>query len=124
MLAAPASPPVRMRFAAALLSLAALLCGCSAPPRPAAPAPAPPEPCAEPGTCGPAQVIHRVTPAMPPEAAILGVRGDVDVLFTVDEEGRVRDLRVVSSAHPVLARAATEAVEQWRFRPWLKQGRP
>ena len=42
---------------------------------------------------------------------------------TVTENGVVRDLKV-TSGHPMLARAAMHAVNQWRYRPFLLNGKP
>jgi protein TonB len=40
---------------------------------------------------------------------------------TISSDGTVRDVQVLSG-DPVLARAAQEAVAQWRFRPTLLNG--
>jgi protein TonB len=42
---------------------------------------------------------------------------------TVDKAGQVKDVSVVSG-HPMLSRAAMQAVKQWRYKPYLLNGKP
>lgn len=65
--------------------------------------------------------VHVVSPV----ARIDGPPRDVSVGFYIDEEGRVRMPAVErESADDLLAAAAVAAVEQWRFEPPLRKGRP
>lgn len=65
--------------------------------------------------------VHVVSPAVRLE----GAPRTVTVGFYIDEEGRVRMPAVErESANDLLAVAAVTAVEQWRFEPPLRQGRP
>ena len=41
----------------------------------------------------------------------------------IDRNGTIEKLRVVSG-HPMLLRAAIDAVSQWRYRPYLLNGEP
>ena len=41
----------------------------------------------------------------------------------IDREGRVAELEVLSG-HPVLVKAAMDAVQLWRYRPTLLNGEP
>jgi TonB family protein len=50
-------------------------------------------------------------------------RGVVALTVRVDSDGTVRTVRVVSG-NRALAAAAVRAVRQWRYRPYLKDGRP
>lgn len=60
-----------------------------------------------------------------PEAAEeAGVEGRVIVQFTVDEEGRVTDARVVRGIGMGCDEAAVEAVKLARFKPGMQRGRP
>ncbi len=64
-------------------------------------------------------------PAYPLRAQRLGLSGRVVVEFTVTEEGRVRDPRIVSAEPPgVFDRAVLRGVRRWRFKPRVEQGRP
>jgi TonB family protein len=56
--------------------------------------------------------IRDVRPRYPEGA---GIEGIVMLNGLIGTDGFLRDLRVVGSAHPDLARAAIEAVSQWEF---------
>jgi TonB family protein len=60
--------------------------------------------------------LIRVEPSYPPAAQTLGVEGTVQLSFSVDANGSVSDVEVVS-ANPtgIFDAAATEAVKRWRY---------
>ena len=68
-------------------------------------------------------LAHKVQPIYPRQAIALRLEGSVHLQATVTENGVVRDLKV-TSGHPMLARAAMQAVNQWRYRPFLLNGKP
>jgi TonB family protein len=68
-------------------------------------------------------IIHRIQPVYPIEALPSRLEGNVVLAATITEDGKVKDLKVVSG-HPLLARAATDAVSQWRYRPYMLNGKP
>ena len=57
---------------------------------------------------------HAVPPEYPPLAKMARIQGDVVLEVTIDEEGKVTNLEVVSG-HPLLVKAALDAVHQWRY---------
>jgi TonB family protein len=62
--------------------------------------------------------VHRVNPHYPAEAADKKIQGWVLMEFTINTEGVPTDIRVVESDPPgVFDQAATDALEQWRYRP-------
>lgn len=69
-------------------------------------------------------VIYRVEPDYPDEARKAKFQGSVLVAVEVDEQGRVRGVRVVKPAGLGLDEKAIEAVKQWRFRPATRNGQP
>lgn len=69
-------------------------------------------------------VISRVLPLYPSIAKQVGAQGPVVLQAVISKEGAVENLRIVSSAHPLLNQAALDAVRQWRFRPYLLNGIP
>lgn len=70
----------------------------------------------------PVQVVQPVPPKPGPRNR---ARHVVMVEFYIDEEGKVRMPAVATeSADDVYAAAAVSAVEQWRFEPPLRKGRP
>jgi protein TonB len=42
---------------------------------------------------------------------------------TIAEDGSVQDLKVING-DPILAQAASDAVKQWRYEPYLLNGKP
>jgi len=68
-----------------------------------------------------AMLIHRVEPSYPPLAKQIHLEGTVRLRAIVGRDGMVRDLEVLSG-QPLLAKAACEAVLQWRYRPTLLDG--
>lgn len=110
-----------------------------APATPAAAAPATPPPAvaatpepAAPAAAAPAnpqnrdfELIRRVNPQYPQRALRQGLQGWVDLRFTITEAGDVTDVTVVN-AQPrrEFDREAVRALQQWKFRPRIENGRP
>jgi len=68
-------------------------------------------------------LIQEVKPVYPPLARQAGVRGEVILQAVIGKDGRIEHLRVISG-NPWLAKAARDAVIQWRYRPYLLDGEP
>src|SRR2546423_2934768 len=68
-------------------------------------------------------LLHEVRPAYPPIAIATRTQGAVVLAAVIDRNGTIEKLRVVSG-HPMLLRAAIDAVSQWRYRPYLLNGEP
>jgi periplasmic protein TonB len=64
-----------------------------------------------------------VSPVYPEIAQTARVQGVVILEATIDEQGRVSDVRVLRSI-PLLDMAAIDAVRQWEFTPTLLNGAP
>lgn len=73
-----------------------------------------------------AKIINpRVQPIYPESARAAGVQGTVLLHAVVSKDGRPLSLQVLNSqVNPDLARAAVEAVSQWRYQPTLLNGEP
>lgn len=69
------------------------------------------------------KLIYSPPPKYPPIAKIAGIQGTVKLDAVIDKKGNVKDLKVVSG-HPLLAKAALDAVKDWRFKPTLLNGVP
>jgi periplasmic protein TonB len=67
------------------------------------------------------ELVNRVEPVYPHIAAISGIQGQVKLHAIIARDGRIQSLNVISG-HPLLAHAALEAVEQWRYRPYVLNG--
>ena len=70
-----------------------------------------------------AMVVRKVIPIYPAIARTAGISGVVRLIGTIGKDGRIENLQVVSG-HPMLARAALEAVQQWIYKPTLLNGMP
>ncbi len=68
-------------------------------------------------------LIKRVQPTYPPAALAAHAEGAVQIEAIIDKEGNVTNLKVLSGS-AVLARAAVEAVRQWRYKPYYLNGEP
>lgn len=70
-----------------------------------------------------AMLIGRVQPDYPETAKLLHLSGPVKLRAIISTDGRVKGLTVLSG-NPILARAAIQAVSEWRYRPTLLSGQP
>jgi protein TonB len=68
-----------------------------------------------------AQLLNRVEPVYPHIAAISGIQGQVKLHAIIARDGSIQSLNAISG-HPLLVRAALEAVGQWRYRPYVLNG--
>ena len=67
--------------------------------------------------------LHTVQPIYPPEAKAGRVQGRVILHAIIDKDGRIKSLTVVSGPKELI-QAASGAVEQWTYRPYLLEGKP
>jgi len=67
-------------------------------------------------------LINRVEPVYPKMAEIAHIQGMVNLEITITEEGSVTGLRAVSG-HPILLQSAMDAVQQWKFQPFMEEGK-
>lgn len=70
-----------------------------------------------------AKLIHQVKPVYPIVAKMARVSGTVQLVGVISKDGTIRNLQVLSG-HPLLVRAALEAVSQWIYRPTTLSGEP
>ena len=66
-------------------------------------------------------LVHYVKPVYPQIAIQTRTQGTVELHAVISREGVIESLQLVSG-HPLLSRAALEAVRQWRYRPYLLNG--
>jgi TonB family protein len=69
------------------------------------------------------KLIRRMEPIYPELALKARVQGKVVLGITVDEEGSVTDVNMVTG-HPLLNQAAIDAVRQWKYSPTFLNGAP
>jgi periplasmic protein TonB len=95
------------------------------PPPPPRPEPTPTQQTREPirvgGDVQMAKLVKRVLPRYPPLALTARISGTVHLIGIISRDGTIRNLQLVSG-HPLLTRAAMEAVQQWIYQPTLLNG--
>lgn len=68
-------------------------------------------------------LIYRVQPEYPSLARLARIQGAVVLRAVISKQGMIENLQAVSGP-PLLMKAAVEAVQQWRYRPYLLNGDP
>jgi periplasmic protein TonB len=75
------------------------------------------------GSVQAALLVNKVQPVYPPLARQTRISGTVRLHAIISKTGTVQQLEVISG-HPLLVRAAMDAVQQWRYKPTLLNGEP
>ena len=68
-------------------------------------------------------VISKIEPTYPPIARAGRIQGEVVLTAVISKQGTIENLQV-ESGHPLLIKAALEAVQQWHYRPYFVSGEP
>jgi protein TonB len=68
-----------------------------------------------------AKLVRKVMPVYPPMARQVRVSGTVELIGIIEKDGTIQQLQVVSG-HPLLIKAALDAVRQWVYHPTLLNG--
>jgi len=68
-----------------------------------------------------AKLINKVIPLYPPLARAARISGKVQLTALIGRDGTVKELQVVNG-HPLLVRAAVDAVRQWVYSPTKLNG--
>lgn len=70
-----------------------------------------------------AKLVTRVEPVYPVIAKQIRLEGTVVIRAIIAKDGTVESLETLNG-HPLLARAAMDAIVRWRYRPTLLNGQP
>jgi len=70
-----------------------------------------------------ANLVTKVAPVYPAEAKQNGIQGTVRFEVTIDKDGHVAQLNVVSGPAELVL-SAMDAVKQWVYKPTLLNGEP
>jgi len=70
------------------------------------------------------RLIRRVNPQYPDSERFARVQGTVAIYAVIGEDGTLRDTRIVSGVSPGLNKASLDAVQQWRYEPFMCQDTP
>lgn len=68
-----------------------------------------------------AELVYRKEPDYPKIARQAGAKGTVELLANIGADGNVKSVKVLKG-HPMLVKAASEAVMQWKYKPTLLNG--
>jgi protein TonB len=68
-------------------------------------------------------LIKKVAPSYPPSALRMHIEGDVQLSATISKDGEITQIKVLSG-NSQLTKAATDAVKQWKYKPYLLNGEP
>jgi protein TonB len=75
------------------------------------------------GNVIPPNLIYQPKPEYPELAKLTRTEGAVELEAVIGKDGTIDELKVLRG-HPLLVRAALEAVRQWRYQPTLLNGEP
>jgi protein TonB len=103
--------------------LGGVLSTASAPPPPPPPKAATPKRIRVGGQVESARLIFQPKPEYPQLAKMARIQGVVRLEAIISKDGTIQDLKVVQG-HPLLVKAALEAVQRWRYQPTLLNGEP
>jgi len=68
-------------------------------------------------------LVHRVTPVYPTLARNAHIQGAVQLHAIIGRDGTIQNLQAISGP-PLLIPAALDAVQRWRYRPYLLNNEP
>lgn len=68
-------------------------------------------------------LIKKVPPTYPPTALRMRIEGNVELVATIAKTGEITHVKVLSGDSQ-LTKAATDAVKQWKYKPYLLNGEP
>jgi TonB family protein len=68
-------------------------------------------------------LVKRVQPVYPPQARQMRVQGPVQLQATISKDGNISNVKVVTG-NAQLARAAVDAVKQWKYKPYYLNNEP
>jgi TonB family protein len=68
-------------------------------------------------------LVKKTQPVYPASAMQMHIEGAVELLATISKEGNISAVKIVSG-DARLARAAVDAVKQWKYKPYLLNGEP
>lgn len=76
------------------------------------------------GTIVAGSIVDRNLPQYPAFAKAAHVSGTVVMHATISKKGKIEDLVPIATSSSMLTSAATDAVKQWTYKPFLLRGQP
>ena len=68
-------------------------------------------------------IVKRVQPVYPAQARQMRLEGKVELQANISKSGSITGVKQLSG-NPLLGRAATDAVRQWKYKPYFLNGEP
>ncbi|MBR9824838.1 MAG: TonB family protein [Alphaproteobacteria bacterium] len=68
--------------------------------------------------------VVRINPSYPPRLAERGVEGQCDMLFDIMPDGTTANVRALTCTNTGFERASIQAVQNWRYSPFMRNGEP
>jgi len=68
-------------------------------------------------------LVKSVPPVYPALARQMRLQGNVELLASIGKDGSITDVKLLTG-DSVLARAAVEAVKQWKYKPYYLDDQP
>jgi periplasmic protein TonB len=68
-------------------------------------------------------LLKKIQPTYPPTALRMRIEGAVQLMATISKNGNISAVKILSG-DPQLARAAADAVKQWKYKPYQLNGEP
>jgi TonB family protein len=75
-------------------------------------------------TVSPPRILKMVQPVYPEAARKEGLTGNVKLNLRTDQKGNVKKVMVIFSSNKIFDEPAAYAVKQWKYEPFLQDGRP
>jgi TonB family protein len=72
----------------------------------------------------PPKPVHMVTAEYPESAIREGIEGTVLVMLTIPPDGVPKDVKIAKGFRSDFDKSAIESMQQWRFRPAMRHGKP
>jgi protein TonB len=70
------------------------------------------------------QPVSKIAPAYPESALDRKIEGDCTVVYSVNEKGRVENLKAQGDCHPMFVRPSIQAALNFKYQPRLVDGKP
>jgi len=68
-------------------------------------------------------LVKKVAPVYPQQALQMKIQGAVQIMATISKDGNITNQKLLSG-DPILARAAMDAVKQWKYQPYYLDSQP
>lgn len=68
-------------------------------------------------------LVKKVPPVYPQQALQMKIQGPVQIMATISKDGNISNMKLLSG-DAILARAAMDAVKQWKYKPYYLDNQP